>query len=309
MRKWISLLGLAVLAVGCRQTSSLTEVKPDGSFQRTVKFSAMAPMMEEATPEQAINQAFDLPTGGDWKISKDAGSDPSGEMSISASRLFKAGEIAKDIRLKVKGKVVLANELAVKEIEPGVFEYRETFTWTGDKPTESPEERMDEALKALLKGKDKVTPAMITAMTTEMEKILSQLLFGPPEPLLPLALSSPEFFARKARAMAGARMLKAAESSFGDALSEPERRDLVMKILDPSLGAKTARQSAPTPPGSDDEESSDDSPTTLTMVVTMPGTVFETNGLTDPITGEVYWTMFADAAESGPVSIYAKSRR
>ena len=44
--------------------------------------------------------------------------------------------------------------------------------------------------------------------------------------------------------------------------------------------------------------------TPLLYEVAFPGRVVETNGLTDPVTGHVYWSLYADSASLGDIDLH-----
>src|SRR5205823_1049612 len=46
-------------------------------------------------------------------------------------------------------------------------------------------------------------------------------------------------------------------------------------------------------------------PAAITLVVKMPGRVVETNGIVDDLTGEVYWTLYPQAALERDVTLRA----
>lgn len=306
MRRALPILALAALLAGCRQTSSTTEVRDDGSFTRSVKL-----MASDVTPDSTLKMpdVFVLPKAPEWKVNETPPTIQGGT-TIEANGTFRFGQDITDIGLKQKGKVVLVNSVQVKEVTPGVYEYREVFTWKGERNKQDDggakiRERLD-----LILGPDSKIPAeKREQMVTVADRLLTQMLFGPPEPYLTVAIASPEFFFRKIRGVMGPKLLAAAERIFGDAMSPDERKQFVAKLLDPELATAQAQASAPSQPSGSEEEASDEQPTTLTMVVKMPGTLTETNGLIDPITGEVYWTMFSDAAQRSHVEIYARSKK
>ncbi|MBL8060968.1 MAG: hypothetical protein JNK63_09670 [Chthonomonas sp.] len=299
----IALPVLAVVALsGCRQTSSMTEVRENGTFSRSVKFAAID---VDETSKLKIDDVFVIPKGNGWTSVPQTAGSATGGTTIEMRNAFPFGQEVTDLGLKLKGKIVLVNKVKVTEPTPGNYEYRETFTWSGDAPKEDRSEKLAELVEDFFKGNDKVTKAQKDEFAKEGEARLLTFIFGPPEPHLSLALSSPEFFIRKARATLGPKLIEAAERIFGDALDLAGRRKLVAHIMDPDFAA----ENAPAPADPTTEEESDDQPTTLTMVVKMPGTITETNGLIDPISGEVYWTMHREAAERGEVTIFAKSKK
>lgn len=306
MRRALPFLALLILA-GCRQTSSTTEVREDGTFSRAVKFTAGD---VNAQSKLKMADVFELPKGNGWTVKQTENPDPSLGTVADATNSFPFGTEISDIGLKLKGKVVLVNSVKVVETSPGHYEYTETFTWKGEADTDnSPRAKFTARLDELLGKNPKITAAQKEEFAIIGAGLLTRFLFGPPEPHLSLAISSPEFFARKARASMGAELLKAAERIFGDALDTAARKAFITQLLDPEIASGQAEANAPEPPSTDPEETNDDQPTTLTMVVKMPGTITETNGLTDPISGEVYWTMFRESAEQAPVTIFARSKK
>lgn len=303
MKALLGLLAVAALLGGCAQTVSETEVREDGTYTRKLTLTTMGSGMGEVTVEE-LDKSFSLPSGPEWSGKAEM---KDGAAVWTGTTTRKAGEtIQGDVSLMKKGKCFADNEVSVKEVEPGVFEYKETFRWHGKRPEDfdAPPKELLDHLKEALKGTT-VTEAQQAEFAKKSSRMLITQMMGPGDPLLLTFLTQPEMTVRKLRARAGGAMRKLADEIFGDALTAEQKRTLILSAL--SMDTAKSSSDLPDPSAPPSEEESDDDMVSMTIVVKMPGRILETTGETDPITGEVYWGMVSEAAAYGDVVLYAKS--
>ncbi len=120
-------------------------------------------------------------------------------------------------------------------------------------------------------------------------------------------MMQPETVARKMQALASPALDKAVAAQLGDKLSVQERHACVRKILESianGLTAKTAAGADPTKAGAK-PDFGDAALTALTFSVKLPGKIVSTNGERDDFNGEVYWSVFPQAAALGDVEMTA----
>ncbi|MEQ1934807.1 MAG: hypothetical protein ABL962_13180 [Fimbriimonadaceae bacterium] len=288
---------LLLVLTGCVRTNSLTEVNPDGSWKRTVKFILAKNSMSEKDP--TIAEVAMPPTGPGWKATSSKKDD---EFTFTYTRDVKLDEvITKDIALIDKDGLTLVNEVTVKQIAPNRFKYRETFKWVGKSKAKGSTELTSEDLKAML-------PAFSTAedlakVRGQLTSKLTRILMGPGDPMLLQLVANPDYGLRRMVNRMAKSFDQILTDVYGDRLDMAARTNLVKKIIE------TATDQTVNKTKSDAEKSgtSGDSapPTSMFMSVKLPGRIVETDGEVDPFSGEVFWSMFPEAAALGEVSIMA----
>ncbi len=302
MRRLLLLLPL-IITIGCARTSSSTEVNADGSWKRTVKFTVAK---QEGMQSPGADVLFDLPKGDAWTSKKNEKKD---ETEWVFTRTCKVDElINKDIAIREPekegkpGGMMMVNEVTVKQIAPNRFKYRETFRWVG-KQKEGADKKAAEAMKLkeilpveLQKEEDMKKVSM--GMQVEMLRAM----FGPGEPMVTGLLSNPEYGVRKLMNRLAKSFDKVLADVYGDRLPMDDRRKLVAKIVQ---GASESVLEEKKSEASDPGGSSSGPPVTMYMSVKLPGRIVETDGEVDPYSGEVFWSMYPEAASLGEVSIQA----
>jgi hypothetical protein len=305
MRPWLALSVVLLALPGCLALSGCSRVKAtatvagDGSFERVVRLTVgkdqfglgQAPRPSDLL---AFDPAWKVETGADEK-----------EDWIEGRLAGLPGPGAKLTLRKPSGEKVLEGVAESRRLDDGTIEYTETYTWvgkpSGDPPKPNPEFRA--AAKAALAALE-LTDAQLDELETAAVRALHRAVFGPSEPLLMQLLTSPDMAARKMKTAAGLALIERAAPWAEGRMAPEELRaavrvmvDAVDSPVDPAKEAQEAGQ-----PGEDEEAAP---PVNLTVFVSGPGRVVETNGIVDPLTGEVYWSFFDLAAEIGPVVLKA----
>lgn len=290
----------AALLTGCARSSVTSTVKPDGSWTRKVVYHGAPDDNGQPSIGIKLDEAFTLPGGAEWKIKREK---TDSEAILTAERTMKPGEtLKKDITLlagKDKKDVVLVNEVSVKQIAPGRFEYRETLHWTGQKPKEMQTIPPD----MLAQVKSALPPALATdANARELMPILVheiwRVIFGPNEPLLSQMMLHPDLAEHTLSRRGGQAISHALEVKFGDKMTPEARLATTRKIVAALAATTSTMMNSKTNPQAPGGDKPDDQGgfTALTFAVKLPGKIVSTNGETDAINGEVYWALYAQSA-------------
>jgi hypothetical protein len=300
MRRLLLLLPI-IIAIGCARTSSTTEVNADGSWKRTVKLTVSK---QEGMQSPGVDQIFQVPSGPGWTTTKNTKKD---EIEWTFTRSAKLDElISKDIAInemdkegKPKG-LILVNEVTVKQIAPNRFKYRETFKWVGKK--DKPDKDMEDVLplKQVLPA-ELQKPEDLKKVMTQMEGEMLHVMFGPGDPLIASLMTNPEYGIRKLMNRIAKSFDKVLTEVYGDRLPMDDRRKIVAKIVQSASESVVEKKKNE----ANDPSSSSAPPITMYMSVKLPGKIVETDGEVDPYTGEVFWSMYPEAASMGEVSIMA----
>ncbi|MCH8273321.1 MAG: hypothetical protein IH851_00830 [Armatimonadetes bacterium] len=291
----------ALLVTGCAKMTALTEVNEDGSWTRTVKFTVVR---SGDTPISGleIEEIFELPAGAEWKITKEDAGD---ETIYTAVRSVAPGEDAfQDVVIKDKNKVIMVNEISVRQIAPGRLEYREVIRWRGKTPEEitEPDAEIIQAIKEALPegvGADED----IRDVALSLQRGFWRVLFGPGDPIFGQMIMHPDLAERRFKQRIGVEMNSVLESKFGDNLTVAQRRDVAVKMisfanLDEVVDEEKSEAEKSGPGGASGLVA-------LTFVVKLPGRIVETNGEVDKLTGEVFWGLYPEAAAVGEIVLRA----
>jgi hypothetical protein len=298
--------------IGCGRTSTVTEVKPDGSFTRTLTFRGPAPAEGEGAIAMGptIETLFELPGGAAWKVTREK---KDNELIITAKRTFPAGTAAQqDMALKAKGKApmgrLIVNSVTLRQIAPGRWEYRETLRWQGERPKElmNPDPKMLTAIREALPA-NLATQANVREVAQIAMKGLWRMLFGPGDPLLSQLVMHPELAERKLRRQASLVMNEALKQKFGTQLSDESRMTITRKIVGQTLESTQALTQEKTNPNAPPKKEDDEPASLVAMAFTvkLPGKIVSANGEVDEVNGEVFWALYAQAAAVGDVEMVA----
>lgn len=296
------LAALALLA-GCARSRITTEIKPDGSWTRTVTLTGQQ-QQEGMQMGSSLEDTFLLPSGDGWKSHEEK---KEAERSLVFERTLPAGASLKgDLSIKdtEPGKLTLSNEVTVTRVAPGRFEYRETLRWTGAPPKNIGANMKPEDLAQLKAALPKAlaTDENARAMAQRAAALAVPMLFGPGDPLLAIGLLHPDLAVHRASQRIGALMLKALEEQFGDKMQPAERREVARKLIDTTFAqAKPAKPDPAAGPPTDKGSGL----TPLMFILKAPGKVISSNGDFDELSGEIYWALFPEAASLKPVTLTA----
>jgi len=285
----------ALFANACARARVTTEIKPDGSWERSIVLAGQQKKEGQITP--TIEDTFVLPSGQDWKSQEQKTSD---ERSLTFERTLRlGGKLEGDVSIKgnASAKLNLVNEATVTRVGPHRFEYRETLHWKGDRANVLGKIKVED----LARIKANLPPPLATdanaqALADKTAELSIPLLFGPGDPLLTLGLLHPDLAVRRAGQRIGTLMLTALEQQFGDKLTPAQRREVARRIIQETFSSANAstKITADAAPGSSPSNNSALVP--LMFIVKTPGRVVSSNGEVDDLTGEVFWGLFSEAA-------------
>jgi len=158
-----------------------------------------------------------------------------------------------------------------------------------------------------------------------LQPALWSALFSPPEPLLlefydnlvPIpAFSDPEERTSLLTRRLGPLIESTLKQTFGARMTAGQRRQTAIKLAreitqETSASAGTGDKmggSAGKSPGTDSATESFGGmyPVAISLIVKIPGRVISTNGMVDDLTGEVYWTLYPQAALQQDVTLRAE---
>jgi hypothetical protein len=299
------LLLAAALLGGCARSSITTEIKSGGSWTRTVSFTGQEKKEGGMDMGASLDEVFALPSGGELKSreqKKEADRTLIFERTLPADKLL-TGDLI------IKGgegdKPMLVNEVTVKSVGQGRYEYRETLRWGGPPPKTSatgikPEDLAQ--LKAAL-PKPLATDENARAVADKAAALAIPMMFGPGDPLLAIGMLHPDLAARRLSQRIGLLMMKALEDQFGNKMKPEERREVTRKLIDTVFAM--SKPSKPDPAAGPPSGKGSSGLTPLMFVVKSAGKVISTNGEKDELTGEVFWALFPEAASLQPVVLTA----
>ena len=319
------LCALALLSAGCAHESALTTVHANGSWTRKTVYTMSesdATMGMKSAKQLALQDIFTPPAGPGWKVVRTKTGDKPPQIVVTAIKEAGPAEtISGDLTVKnapAKGQpaIRVVNSASVQPAGPGRWRYTETFHWVGAKP--KIEKDMSPLLGRSVKKslpKALATDANVRALSLNLERTLWRTLFSPPEPLLldfydnlvPITgLSDPNERESTLTRRLGPGIEAALLETFGARMSPDLRHQCAVRLvrqITSDTGAQAGKSdtmggSAGSSPSTDKATESFGGmyPVAITVVVKMPGRVIETNGLVDDLLGEVYWTLYPQAA-------------
>ncbi|MCW5937679.1 MAG: hypothetical protein KIT11_10290 [Fimbriimonadaceae bacterium] len=302
----VPLLLVALVAAGCNSVTSTTDVSADGAFKRSVRVSVPKQgadsMSGEEPTDPATLVAWQDP--GQWKVEAGETDDAT---FVEGTRQFATGEgAAHDFMLVNKGKEYVSCGSKVTTLPDGTVEYTEVYALT-EAPKKSPVSdafRQDLA-KAL--GELKATEEEMATIQDEVTKALYWTMFGPADPMIGLFVTNPDGALRKIRIACGTAMLDSLRKTMGDRLDE-ERAVAVTREMLVSLDNKDVVNPQQEMTGPDEESEKGPDPVGITVIVRGPGKLVETNGIADPVTGEVFWSLYNVSPNVGEVVLRAVYR-
>jgi hypothetical protein len=289
-------LGFAVLLCGCARVATTTTLRADGSATRHVVYSAAKSGMEKKLPR--VEDFFKIPEGVSSTRSEDKSA-----LHITTTRELTAGSgPLQDVTLTTdKGKPVATSTVLVSRRLDGTIEYMETIH------SIAPEASLDKfnapplraKIKALLPEEYRKTE-VIDAVTRGVAVNIVHAVAGPPDPLLFELILSPDAAKRKitsAMLSDNLELFRTQMPNLTEAQARAMAADLSMFLA--GDGLDEIDFNGP-------QQTQNDDPSGLTPLffeVAFPGKVVETNGIVDPLTGRVYWSMLPMAADLGDVKL------
>jgi hypothetical protein len=281
------LAACAALASGCARSSVRTSVDSDGSWIRTLKF--------RGSSETALQDRFVLPSGESWKISRAPIEDG---VLYSARRALLPGQtLQRDLVLLNAGETadeqIAANEVTVRTLAPGRWEYREVLRWRGARPKEilEPDPRLTQVIHSSL-SQALPSSAAASDLARSLQREAWRIAFGPGHSLLGVAAAHPDLWEYQMRQRIGSAAERLLTERFGERLTESQRHGIAL-LLASSTFAVLGRSETVSAIRSGQIPAA---LVPLSLTVSLPGTIVTTNGEIDGATGEVFWAIYAGAA-------------
>jgi hypothetical protein len=297
----VLLFTMAILAGGCSRAKITTEIKPDGSFARTVVLTGK--VKKEGMQVPGLDETFVLPAGSGWTSKEETKDD---DRTVTFVRTFAAGGASKgDLTLKgdQPDKPNLSNEASVMRSGPRRFEYRETLRWTGTIPDSmnkvKPEDLAE--IKAAL-PKALATDQNARGLMQHTATLMIPMLFGPGDSVLAIGMMHPELAERRLTQRIWSSLNQALQDQFGARMTADERRAVTTRLVRVSMS--NTKPAAPDP-AAGPQGSNSSSLTPLMFILRAPGKVISTNGERDDFAGEIYWALYPEAALFKEVTLSA----
>lgn len=301
-------LGVSLVVAGCARVATTTEIAADGSFVRKSVYTVVkSPMsgMGDSSGKSAPDKPedfFRLPANSPQvKVVKTQGEQ---DIKIAVSRALAAGSPSlQDVTiLAEKGKVMATSAVTVRRLPDGTIEYVETLHALS--PSSEAREFVVPELRARVKTALPVEfqkTELIDKATAVVMVNVAHGLFGPPEPNLFNMMLSPEGTERRVDAF----IFRANITGLREAIpgmSEDQAQATARGLLD-VFNEKALQGGSSSVPGASTGSSGPNGLTPLYFDVKFKGKVVETNGLVDPVTGDVYWTLLAPILDLGDVRL------
>lgn len=316
----------ALLGHGCAQLSVQTTLHRDGSWTRRDSFSQNSIMGgdPQARPGD-LSQSFDLPAQRGWKVRRGG---EAGAPELRASKTLRVREsLQRDVVVKSKRGRLLWNQVSVRQIRPGVWQYREVLHWSGQPP--KPDDLMQRGNEDLVREFRRSLPARLATpqnareMASTTTRAAAMLLLGPPRPLLPEMIPFTELALQQFMLRLGQEIDRALKAKFGSHISNSERYGTTRKVMlamtrdwrresEASFGLATKasgkggfrKPGAAKLKGQEGEWSN----VSMTFSLRVPGRILETNGEVNPYTGEIFWGLYPEAAQAGDIVLSATTQ-
>jgi len=206
-------------------------------------------------------------------------------------------------------KILTSNRVSVRQVSPGRYVYSETLHWTGEIPANMHkfDIKVTDMVRAALPT-EMATDENVTFIANTFSREFDLAMVGPPSPLLhrlPMLMSAPEVFVRLITRRAGKGLLVALKEKYGDKMTAQQRLTLTQKLIQGITDEM--KESGPGQAGDpkSDENSKNSTGASLFVSVKLPGRVIETNGIADPFSGEITWSLYPEAAAFGDVTLTA----
>jgi len=302
----LAFLAILGLAAGCARVNTTTTLRSDGSFTRKIVYTVTKNTMgtqggSDSQQKSKPEDFFKLPVAGPG-VSVTRGDSPTG-LTVTVTREIAAGADRLDdlTLLDDAGKPLATSSVAVRKLADGKIEYVETLHTL--KPGKDVDQMVAPDLRARVK---KILPAelqktdVIDETTKAVMVNIAHALVGPPDPLLFSMLTSTDAALRKLNAAVYAANVKTFKETLAGITEEQAR--MMARGLANAFNQDILNPSSPASPGGPGG-SDTNAMTPLFFSVSFPGRVVETDGIEDPVQGDVYWSLLPAALDLGDVKL------
>lgn len=297
-------LAVAALA-GCSRVSTNTALHADGSFSRQVVYTVtkndlnLGGQQQKAKPEDL----FKLPASGNGVTVASTDNVNGTVVTVTRDVSADSSPLADISLLGDKKSVSATSTVSVKKLADGKLEYIETLH-AATPAKSSVEQFLIPDLRARVKKalpEEYQKTELIDRLTVEIQTNMVHALVGPPEANLFSAILSPDTTARKINATAFALNLKSFKSAI-PTLSDDQASSLA-KSLSNMMNKDTFNASNSSKMAGENASPDNTAMTLLFFSVNFPGKIVETNGIADPLEGDVYWSLLPMALDLGDVHL------
>ncbi len=301
---WLWLLLIAFMLVGCASTSSSSTVNADGTWSRTLKLTVRDVPNFSEDQKEAKADIFAIPAGAEWNKSEKQGN---GDTTTTLTRKFTAEEgPVTDIIIKNKKGTKYKNFVVVRKLDGNRLEYYEKIVLVGDPPVRdsSEQKNFEKDLREVLPA-GKASDEEIKRISQLTESALIRLIFGPDDHLFGMMITNLDGAVRRLRNKVGATESKILSEVLGNKLTQEERDTVVKGLLAKFDSDSVGQNTLPSPASESDSKDDQAQFIGMSAVVKLPGKIVETNGEIDDYTGEVYWDLTSNSADTGIVELRA----
>lgn len=303
MRRIALFVSFCLVAAGCSRAKIETVVSPDGSFKRTVTYTLSGAQGMMGNGKKDIADVFKIPSAGDG-VTVDRSTTKDGDINVTVTRSLAAGAAPVDdfVIFQDAKQPELSDTLSVHKLDNGQIEYTESLKWIakrGGSFGEVPPE-FRTAVKASLPQRMMDT-ATIDMVTNAVMVSFLRALFGPPEPVFPSFFTDPDLGVRKLKIASYQALIPTLQQACG--MSAAETKAFLGSFLSDERLKSVVEGKTPTHSGGQTGTPDNAAMVPMTFSVSAPGKVVRTNGLVDPINGQVYWSVYDVSAEFQDVTL------
>lgn len=309
--RWFAVPLCLFLLAGCSRIAVTTKVASDGSFTRKIRYAVKKPGegMTQSGP-QTVEDAFRLPSGSNVTVNRHTDKD---EIVAEVVETVPAGAAPlKDVVILSEKKAPnVESTVRVRKLANGDLEYVEHLHYTGA-PDPNPMKIPDEVralIKKNLPAKYQVT-AIIDGVRDDLAINIIHAFFGPSQPIIWELLTNQDAAEKRLSSTLAPQLLSDLKSRMPDLTDDQAlsiARAIVgdLKLTDLAKEKANAAQPSPDP----NAKKSDNSELTpMTFSVSAPGKIVESNGITDLLTGEVYWSLYSPSVQVRDVDLRVVTR-
>lgn len=305
--RWFALPLVLFVIAGCARVAVTTKIEPDGSFTRKIRYAVKkgGDGLSQSGP-QTVEDAFRLPTGSTVTVTKKTEKD---ELIAEATQSIAAGTGAlKDLVILSEKKAPLVeSSVTVRKLADGKLEYVEHLHWIGAIPPGTDME-MPAEIRAIIKKslpERFVKTEIIDGVRHDLMLAMVHALFGPSQPMFFDLLTNTDSAERRLIGQVAPQLIASMKTRMPD-LTDDEALAVARSIAGALKLSDFAKDkaNAAQPGGNPDSKKSDSGEMTpMTFVVGFPGKIVESNGITDPLSGEVYWSLYPPSLQLGDVDL------
>jgi hypothetical protein len=310
LSRWIGLaaLPLAVLT-GCTNVSTESELLADGTLLRevTLERTLEEPSFDQEGPtpiEEYV--AFFQPA--DWEVESTKEGD---QQSLVASRTYPAEAVVEnEFELLGEDGAIIRVSLETRELENGDLEYIERYVWIGGEPAGFNEEDFEEAQASIGPILDEIgaTTAQKEDFYERFQVGVIRAMFGPNEPIIGNVFNTPLLEKQLTLAVG-----ENAYAALGQSIPgiDPDTRLQAVEAMLEALPLEDELDVNADPTGGPQEgedEESDEASFAITVTVSGPGEIVETNGIANRFDNSVTWSFYDPSVSVQDVELRAVFR-